>query len=43
MERPWQRFYDEGVPPTIAYPAVPLHAFMEESARRNPVFAGLLR
>ena len=35
-DRRWQRFYDDGVPRTLAYPEVPLHAFLEESARRTP-------
>ncbi|HLZ48992.1 MAG TPA: long-chain fatty acid--CoA ligase [Candidatus Limnocylindria bacterium] len=35
-ERPWLRFYDDGVPPTLAYPDEPLHAFLAESARRVP-------
>ncbi len=34
--RPWYRFYDEGVPPTLTYPPVPLHSFLDETARRNP-------
>ena len=36
IDRPWQRSYDPGVPWSIAYPDVPLHAFLEESARRVP-------
>src|SRR6266536_59158 len=36
MERPWQRFYDEGVPRTIAYPEIPLYAFLEDTAKRSP-------
>lgn len=35
-ERPWTRQYDAGVPETIAYPDVPLHAFLDETARRLP-------
>jgi len=35
-ERPWLRFYDDGVPQTLTYPEVALHAFLEESARRVP-------
>ncbi len=36
MERPWLKFYDEGVPHTLEYPPVPLHWFLEESARKHP-------
>lgn len=36
IERPWQRFYDEGVPRTIDYPEIPLYAFLEETAKRSP-------
>lgn len=36
MEKPWLKFYDSGVPHTLQYPSVPLHWFLEESARRFP-------
>ena len=36
MEKPWLKFYDEGVPHTLDYPEVPLHWFLEESARKYP-------
>jgi long-chain acyl-CoA synthetase len=36
MDKPWLKFYDEGVPQTIKYPDVPLHWFLEESARKYP-------
>jgi long-chain acyl-CoA synthetase len=36
MERPWLRQYEAGVPPTIAYPDVPIHQFLRDSARRFP-------
>jgi long-chain acyl-CoA synthetase len=35
-ERPWQKYYDKGVPYTIDYPPVPLFYFLEEAARRYP-------
>jgi long-chain acyl-CoA synthetase len=35
-DRPWLRFYDEGVPRTIAYPEVALHTFLDDTARRTP-------
>lgn len=36
MDRPWLQNYDPGVPTTLDYPEVPLHHFLEESARRYP-------
>lgn len=36
MEKPWLKFYDEGVPPTLEYPEVSLHWYLEESARKHP-------
>ena len=36
MEKPWLKFYDEGVPHTLEYPEVPLHWFLEDSARKYP-------
>ncbi len=36
MDRPWLKFYDDGVPHTLEYPDVPLHWFLEESARKHP-------
>ena len=47
MERPWTRFYDAGVRPTLEYPAVPMHRFLEDSARRHPdwtatIFGGVV-
>jgi long-chain acyl-CoA synthetase len=35
-DRPWSKRYDEGVPYSIDYPKVPLHHFLEESARKYP-------
>lgn len=35
-DRPWLKFYDKGVPPTIDYPAIPLNHFLEENARKHP-------
>lgn len=35
-DRPWLKNYDEGVPKTIDYPAVPLHQFLRDSARKTP-------
>jgi len=36
IDRPWQSHYDDGVPSTLAYPDVPLHAFLDETARHSP-------
>ncbi|HLE30746.1 MAG TPA: long-chain fatty acid--CoA ligase [Anaerolineales bacterium] len=36
-EKPWLKYYDPPVPPTLApYPDLPLHHFLEESARKYP-------
>jgi long-chain acyl-CoA synthetase len=35
-ERPWLKFYDQGVPHSIDYPKKPLFHFLEESARNYP-------
>ncbi|HET8569170.1 MAG TPA: long-chain fatty acid--CoA ligase [Candidatus Limnocylindria bacterium] len=34
--RPWTAHYDEGVPATLEYPDVPLHALLEDAARSHP-------
>ena len=34
MERIWLKQYEPGVPATLSYPSVPVHHFLEESARR---------
>lgn len=34
--KPWLKFYDEGVPPSIDYPAVSLDQLLEESAQKHP-------
>jgi long-chain acyl-CoA synthetase len=36
VTRPWLKFYDPGVPDYLAYPAVSLSHFLEESARKVP-------
>ncbi len=51
-ERPWHRFYGDGVPREITVPDTPLHAFLQASAARYPTrpavilagpgFAGML-
>lgn len=36
-ERPWTKHYDPGVPSTLQpYPSIPMHHFLEESARKAP-------
>jgi len=45
--KPWLRFYDEGVPPSIDYPPVPLDQLLAESAAKYPdhpaiIFGGRL-
>ncbi len=46
-EKVWLRSYDEGVPATLDYPSVPLHALLDETARRRPdavatIFGGVV-
>jgi long-chain acyl-CoA synthetase len=36
QDRPWFKFYDEGVPNQIEYPEVPLFALLEETAKKYP-------
>lgn len=35
-DRPWVKQYDDGVPQTLDYPAVPLHQFLIDTAKRIP-------
>ncbi len=34
--RPWHDNYDEGIPPTLSYPDVPIFHFMEQAAKKYP-------
>ena len=34
--RPWTRFYDTGVPATLAYPAATVHALLDDAAESHP-------
>jgi len=34
--RPWHNYYDEGIPTSLTYPAVPLFHFLEDSAKKYP-------
>ncbi len=36
MEKPWLKQYDDGVPPTIDYPRIPLDQFLSDSASQYP-------
>lgn len=36
MEKPWLAHYEKEVPHTIAYPQIPLHQLLEDSARKYP-------
>ena len=36
MEKPWFKFYDEGVPTSIEYPKIPLDHFLRDSAAKHP-------
>lgn len=36
MEKPWLAHYEKEVPQTIAYPRMPLHQTLEDSARKYP-------
>jgi long-chain acyl-CoA synthetase len=36
QDRPWLKHYDPGVPRTLEYPDMPLHGFLEQSARNHP-------
>ena len=35
-DRPWLKFYDEGVPQHLEYPEIPLFGLLEASARKYP-------
>lgn len=34
--RPWHDYYDEGIPSSLTYPAVPIFHFLEDSAKKFP-------
>ena len=36
MLNPWLAHYEPGVPPTLEYPALPLHGLLEQTAERYP-------
>jgi long-chain acyl-CoA synthetase len=40
--KPWLAFYDEGIPPSFDYPAVPLDRFLADAAAKHPDRAAIL-
>ena len=36
MEKPWLKYYDEGVPATIDYPAIPVDQLLSKAASKHP-------
>jgi long-chain acyl-CoA synthetase len=36
MDKPWLRYYDEGVPASIDYPPIPLDRFLSDAAAKHP-------
>lgn len=36
MEKPWLAHYEDGVPASLVYPPIPVHALLEETAQRFP-------
>jgi long-chain acyl-CoA synthetase len=40
-ERPWLRYYDEGVPHSIAVPNIPVHHLLRSAVRRFPLRTAL--
>jgi long-chain acyl-CoA synthetase len=41
-DRPWVKFYDTGVPATLNYPQIPLHTYLQETARNMPNHTALI-
>jgi long-chain acyl-CoA synthetase len=42
MDRPWLKFYEKNVPPSIQYPAVSLFQFLNDSTKRDPSHNAIL-
>ncbi len=40
--RPWIKYYEAGVPPTVAIPRQPLHRFLESAAQRRRLRTALI-
>ena len=41
-QRPWTKYYEAGVPHSVAIPRQPLHRFLESAARRHPLRPALI-
>jgi long-chain acyl-CoA synthetase len=41
-DKPWVKQYDPGVPAKINYPAVPLHSFLSDTAKKMPKATALI-
>jgi long-chain acyl-CoA synthetase len=41
-DKPWVKQYDSGVPAKINYPAVPLHSFLSDTAKKTPKATALV-
>jgi long-chain acyl-CoA synthetase len=41
-EKPWLKAYDPGIPSTLEYPDVPLHALLDRSAEKYPDHTALI-
>ena len=39
--RPWLKYYEEGVPHTVAIPDRPVHRFLRSAARRFPMYTAI--
>jgi long-chain acyl-CoA synthetase len=35
-ERPWHQHYDQGVPPGLEYPSIPVHQFLNDTVAKYP-------
>jgi long-chain acyl-CoA synthetase len=42
MEKPWLKYYDEGVPATIEYPRIPLDRLLADTAAKHPDRAAIV-
>lgn len=36
MNKPWLKHYDRGVPPSLIYPKITVHAFLQQAAKKFP-------
>ena len=42
MDKPWFKYYDEGVPRTIDYPRIPLDRLLADSAAKHPEHTAII-